>query len=160
MDADYLINKLELVRHPEGGYFKETYRSADFIINSEKKSRNLSTAIYFLLENTDKSHFHRIKSDELWFFHEGNPLEILYIENGILKRTILGNDLSAGHQAQAIIPANTWFGSRILNGKGYGLVSCTVSPGFDFQDFEMAKKVNLYAEFPDLQEIIEEMTLN
>jgi predicted cupin superfamily sugar epimerase len=113
-----------------------------------------------LLENQNKSHFHRIKSDELWFFHQGEPLEILSIENGILKRTILGNDFLAGQQAQAMIPANTWFGSRLLQGKGFGLVSCTVSPGFDFQDFEMAKKENLVLEFPDLKEIIDEMSLD
>jgi predicted cupin superfamily sugar epimerase len=154
------IEKLGLIPHPEGGYYKETYRSKEFTTNSEGNSRSQSTAIYFLLANEDKSNFHRIKSDELWFFHSGEPLEILSFEEGILKRTILGNDFSAGQQAQTVIPANTWFGSRLLNRKGFGLVSCTVSPGFDFQDFEMATKQQLLKEFPDDQEIIEEMTLD
>ena len=160
MVAESIIRHLNMTPHPEGGYYKETYRSTSLTVNSEGNSRNQSTAIYFLLENQNKSHFHRIKSDELWFFHQGEPLEILSIENGILKRTILGNDFLAGHQAQAMIPANTWFGSRLQQGKRFGLVSCTVSPGFDFQDFEMAKKENLILEFPDLKEIIDEMTLD
>ena len=160
MVAESIIRHLNMTPHPEGGYYKETYRSTSLTVNSEGNSRNQSTAIYFLLENKNKSHFHRIKSDELWFFHQGEPLEILSIENGILKRTILGNDFSAGQQAQAMIPANTWFGSRLQQGKGFSLVSCTVSPGFDFQDFEMAKKENLILEFPDLKEIIDEMTLD
>lgn len=160
MVAESIIRHLNMTPHPEGGYYKETYRSTSLTVNSEGNSRNQSTAIYFLLENQNKSHFHRIKSDELWFFHQGEPLEILSIENGILKRTILGNDFSVGQQAQAMIPANTWFGSRLQQGKGFSLVSCTVSPGFDFQDFEMAKKENLILEFPDLKEIIDEMTLD
>ena len=160
MEAESIIRHLKMEPHPEGGYYNETYRSTSLTVNSEGNSRSQSTAIYFLLENQNKSHFHRIKSDELWFFHQGEPLEILSIENGILKRTILGNDFLAGQQAQAMIPANTWFGSRLLQGKGFGLVSCTVSPGFDFQDFEMAKKENLVLEFPDLKEIINEMTLD
>jgi predicted cupin superfamily sugar epimerase len=160
MEAESIIRHLNMKPHPEGGYYKETYRSTSLTVNSEGNSRSQSTAIYFLLENQNKSHFHRIKSDELWFFHQGKPLEILSIENGILKRTILGNDFLAGQQAQAMIPANTWFGSRLLQGKGFGLVSCTVSPGFDFHDFEMAKKENLILEFPDLKEIIDEMTLD
>jgi predicted cupin superfamily sugar epimerase len=160
MEAESIIRHLNMKPHPEGGYYNETYRSTSLTVNSEGNARNQSTAIYFLLENQNKSHFHRIKSDELWFFHQGEPLEILSIENGILKRTILGNDFLAGQQAQAMIPANTWFGSRLLQGKGFGLVSCTVSPGFDFQDFEMAKKENLVLEFPDLKEIIDEMSLD
>jgi len=160
MSAIDLIEKLGLIPHPEGGYYKETYRSNEFTTNSEGNLRSQSTAIYFLLQNEDKSHFHRIKSDELWFFHSGEPLEILSFEDGILNRTILGNDFSAGQHPQAMIPANTWFGSQLLNRRGFGLVSCTVAPGFDFQDFEMATKQQLLKEFPDDQEIIEEMTLD
>lgn len=155
-----LIKELGLLPHPEGGYYKETYRSTEVTINCDGNQRSQCTSIFFLLENDNKSHFHRIKSDELWFFHQGNPLEILSFEDGILKRTILGNDFSASQQAQAVIPANSWFGSRLLYGEGYCLVSCTVSPGFDFQDFEMATKQQLLKEFPDYQDIIKEMTLD
>ncbi len=160
MEAAQLINQLNLTAHPEGGYFRETYRSVETTTNLEGNIRSQSTAIYFLLEGQNKSHFHRIKSDELWFFHHGEPIEILYFEHSILQRIILGNDFHLGQVAQAVIPAHVWFASRLLQGSGYGLVSCTVSPGFDFQDFEMATKENLHKEFPLFTEIIEEMTLD
>ncbi|MBD3747939.1 MAG: cupin domain-containing protein [Sphingobacteriales bacterium] len=158
--VDYLIKKLEMLPHPEGGFYKETYRSADFIPNSDGNQRNVSTAIYFLLEKENKSHFHRIKSDEHWFHHIGEPLEILSIQNGELVSIFLGNDLANGEVLQATIPANTWFASRMKNYEGFGLVSCTVAPGFDFADFEMAKKEELLKEFPDLTNIILEMSLD
>lgn len=160
MDAALLIQHLQLTPHPEGGYFRETYRSKDNTLNSDGDNRSQSTAIYFLLENQKKSHFHRIKSEELWFFHQGEPIEILYFENAVLHTIQLGNDFQLGQVAQAVIPAHVWFASRLLGGSGYGLVSCTVSPGFDFQDFELAKKQNLLLEFPEYPEIIEEMTLD
>lgn len=160
MGAKSLIDLLKLLPHPEGGYFRETYRSNEKTVNAEGASRSQSTAIYFLLENENKSHFHRIKSDELWFFHQGEPIEILYFENSELHTIQLGNDFHLGQVAQAVIPANVWFASRLARGTGYGLVSCTVSPGFDFQDFELAKKQNLLLEFPEYSEIIEEMTLD
>ena len=160
MGAKSLIELLKLQPHPEGGYFRETYRSNEKTVNAEGATRSQSTAIYFLLENENKSHFHRIKSDELWFFHQGEAIEILYFENAVLHTIHLGNDFQVGQVAQAVIPAHVWFASRLLNGSGYGLVSCTVSPGFDFQDFELAKKQNLLLEFPEYPEIIEEMTLD
>jgi len=160
MGAKSLIERLNLIPHPEGGYFRETYRSSENTLNVDGNKRSQSTAIYFLLENQNKSHFHRIKSDELWFFHQGEAIEILYFENSELHTIQLGNDFHLGQVAQAVIPANVWFASRLVGGKGYGLVSCTVAPGFDFTDFEMAKKRNLLLEFPDFPEIIEEMTLD
>jgi predicted cupin superfamily sugar epimerase len=160
MGAKSFIEQLNLIPHPEGGYFRETYRSKENTLNSDGEKRSQSTAIYFVLENQNKSHFHRIKSDELWFFHQGEPIEIFYFENSEFHTIQLGNDFHMGQVAQAVIPANVWFASRLLSGKGYGLVSCTVGPGFDFLDFEMAKKRNLLVEFPEFQEIIEEMTLD
>ena len=88
MNATYLINKLGLKQHPEGGYYSETYKSRDVVLNRNSESRSASTAIYFLLEGEDKSHFHRIQSDELWFFHFGQPLEIVSIEDGVLNSII------------------------------------------------------------------------
>jgi predicted cupin superfamily sugar epimerase len=158
-DAKYFIDKIGMLPHPEGGFYKETYRSKEVVYNSENNQRNISTAIYFLLEKENKSHFHRIKSDELWFHHEGETLEILSIQNGSLIRTFLGSDLENGEVLQTTIPANVWFASRMKNYQGFGLVSCTVAPGFDFADFEMAKKDELVKEFPHLNEIIEEMSL-
>ena len=158
MSNNALINVLHLIPHPEGGYYKETYRASESLINKGGNKRNFSTAIYFMLENTDKSRFHRIQTDELWFFHQGEILEIIYIIEGQLHTILLGNNIENGILPQAIIPANTWFASSIKNKKGYSLVSCTVAPGFDFNDFELANREELVAEHPDLKNIIEEFT--
>lgn len=144
--------------HPEGGYFKETYRSAEKVCNRNGQERNVCTAIYFLLENEDRSHFHRIQSDELWFFHSGKALEITYIAHGNAHRITLGNDWEAGETPQALIPAGLWFASKVKDGKGYALVSCTVAPGFDFSDFEMAKREELLKEYPELKETVMDFT--
>ncbi len=154
MDGKYLIRQLGLQAHPEGGFYKETYRSDQLVETGQNKSRNISTAIYFLLEKEDRSLFHRIQSDELWFFHQGEPLEIVWIKDGRLNTIILGNDLEKGEVPQAVIPANTWFAARIKTLSGYTLVSCTVAPGFDFLDFELAARTNLIQEYPQLQETI------
>lgn len=158
--AKYFIEKLELQSHPEGGFYKESYRAKTEIDNIDGDKRSLSTAIYFLLETDNKSHFHRIKSDELWFHHYGAVLEILYIQNDKLKTICLGNDVENGEVLYATIPANTWFASRMKNYQNFGLVSCTVSPGFDFVDFEMAKKEELLMLYPDLKSILEQMCLD
>lgn len=160
MNAKEIIESLQLQPHPEGGYYKETYRCNQLMITEANKERNISTAIYFLLENENKSHFHKIKSDELWFFHQGETLEILIIENNQLKKIALGNNIAQGETPQAMVPANTWFASRVKNSVGYSLVSCTVAPGFDFLDFEMAKKSTLLAEYPLLKNEIENMILD
>ena len=158
MSAEKIIRKLQLKPHPEGGFYRETYRSPQSLATIKSKRRNISTAIYYLLENEDKSHFHRIKSDELWFFHQGNPLEILLIQNDQIETIILGNDLENGEIPMAVIPAGTWFASCIKNATGFSLVSCTVAPGFDFVDFQLAGKENLLREYPHLKESIEKFT--
>ena len=158
MSAQHIIDKLKLIRHPEGGFYKETYRSHHIIVNDKKQNRNVSTAIYYLLENEDRSLFHRIQSDELWFFHLGEPLEIVSIEREQLTTTTLGNDFEQDEFPQMRIPANTWFGARVKNAKGFSLVSCVVSPGFDFADFELAKREDLIGEFPHLKDAIEKFT--
>ncbi|OAQ41638.1 hypothetical protein A5893_00570 [Pedobacter psychrophilus] len=158
--AKYFIEKLGLQTHPEGGFYKETYRAKEEVENEHGNKRNLTTAIYFLLENDNKSHFHKIKSDELWFHQFGATLEILYIEKDELKTIYLGNDVENGEVLQATIPANTWFASRMKNYESFGLVSCTVSPGFDFADFEMAKKQELIKTHPQLSAVLEEMCLD
>lgn len=158
-DATYYINTLGLIGHPEGGFYAETYRSEQTIENAEGNKRNISTAIYFLLSDNQKSHFHRIKSDELWFYHDGETLAITVIINNELKVIHLGKDLENGEVLQATIPANCWFASQVKNRKGFTLVSCTVAPGFDFSDFEMAKKVDLASQYPKLERVIEELCL-
>ena len=159
MNAAYWIAKLNLLPHPEGGYYKETYRCKE-VLNAERFEgpRNISTAIYFLLEGTNKSHFHKIKSDELWFFHEGSALEILLLKETGLETILLGKNPDKGESLQAIVPAGCWFGARLKEEKDYALVSCTVAPGFDFRDFELANKEQLRKVFPANAAIIEQMS--
>jgi uncharacterized protein len=160
---EYWIEHLGLQPHPEGGYYRETYRSREEISvndlpNSFKGWRNVSTAIYFLLTQKDRSLFHRIKSDELWHFHYGDPLNIYALgERGLMTYT-LGPNPENGEALQIAIPANHWFGAVNSHNAAYTLASCTVAPGFDFQDFELAKRGELLAEFAKCEEIILKLT--
>ena len=164
MNAKYYIDKLGLIKHVEGGAFKETYR-ADLIIGNNalthnfKGDKNASTGIYFLLEHGQFSAFHKIASDEMWHFYDGDTLTIYEIEStGTLITHKLGRNLEAGETFQCVIKAGNWFGSRCEIVNGFSLVGCTVAPGFDFADFELADKNNLVKDFPHLSNLIEEMT--
>lgn len=158
-NAKYYVEKLKLQKHPEGGWFKEVYRSKDFIeketLNSRfSGKRNVSTSIYFLLEKGDFSAFHRIKSDETWHFYDGNKLEIYEISlDGELKTHRLGLDLENGELPQITIPHGHYFASKTTG--DFTLVGCTVAPGFDFEDFEMPTKKELLDLFPKQKEIIQ-----
>jgi predicted cupin superfamily sugar epimerase len=162
--ASYYIEKLGLTRHVEGGSFKEVYRSAEQVPlvalpNRFNGPRPFGTSIYFLLEEGQFSAFHRIASDETWHFYEGASLSIYEIDAvGALKKHQLGRDLAAGEQFQLTIPAGSWFGSRCEVKNGFSLVGCTVAPGFDFADFELATKEVLQKAYPQHTGIIEEMT--
>lgn len=158
MQSSTLIQQLNLLPHPEGGFYRETYRAKEMISNRHGQPRNVCTSIYYLLENNDKSHFHHIQSDELWYFHQGQPLEILYIDQGQLHTVVLGNDFESGAVPSFCVPAGLWFAARVKDSKGFGLVSCTVAPGFDFTDFELAKRGELILEFPHLSSVIEQFT--
>ena len=157
-----LIEQFSLVAHPEGGFYKETYRSAEIIeYNSSDfpNNRNYSTAIYFLIEKNNFSALHRIKSDELWHFYDGDALEVIEIDlKGNLIRTQIGRDISNGQTYQYMVKAGHWFGSRVLHGGEFSFVGCTVSPGFDFNDFEMAKRNQLITLFPQHEQLIKELT--
>ncbi|MBC7485805.1 MAG: cupin domain-containing protein [Cytophagaceae bacterium] len=158
MNAKNWIDQLHLFPHPEGGYYKETYRAKeDAAFEGFEGNRSISTAIYFLLEAKDKSHFHCIQSDELWFFHEGSSLEIFILREDKVEIITLGKNITKLEQLQAIIPAGVWFGARVKDQEGYALVSCTVAPGFDFRDFELGKKKELLKLFPKHAIIIEEL---
>ena len=121
-----------------------------------KEARKINPDVYFLLENDNRSRFHRIKSDELWFFHLGKPLEILVIRSHGLERILLGNDFKKGEKPQAMIPAGSWFASHVKDEDGFALVSCTVAPGFDFTDFEMATAEQLIDLLPEEKTIIQQ----
>jgi predicted cupin superfamily sugar epimerase len=150
-----LISSLELQPHPEGGYYKETYRSAANI-----GDRSLSTAIYFLLPAGQRSHLHRIKSDELWHYHLGGPLIVTQISPaGKVEEIRIGPDVEAGQKLQHAVPAGYWFGSRPADGTEFTVVGCTVAPGFDFADFEMGKRADLLREFPAARSAIERLTV-
>lgn len=156
---EYWVEKLELIQHPEGGYYKETYRSSLEVelnsINEEwSGTRNLATGIYFLLERNNFSAFHRIKSDELWHFYGGDPITIHLINSkGEYFAQDVGSNLDKGEVLQYLVPANTWFASEVKDNRDYALVGCTVSFGFDFRDFEMAD-LSLLAEFPEHEKVL------
>ncbi|MDR0893914.1 MAG: cupin domain-containing protein [Prevotellaceae bacterium] len=154
MNIVTIIHELNMRPHPEGGYYKETYRSAETLTTDDGRTRNLSTAIYYLMCDNNISHLHRIKSDEVWLFHQGEPVELIIIEQNNLRIELLGNNLTTGERPQAVAPAGSWFGARIKNRKGHALVSCTVAPGFVFEDFELGKESD-FSEHDYYEEIKE-----
>ncbi len=161
--AAFWIQHLQLNIHIEGGYYSEVYRSSltfekDKLPSSFTGDRNASTHIYFLLKKNQFSAFHRIQSDELWHFYAGGPLVIYEIqESGHLTKHLLGNDPQAGQSLFCVIKAGNWFASQPAEQSEYSLVGCTVSPGFDFADFEMAKKKELIQLYPQHSELIDKL---
>lgn len=148
--------------HPEGGFFAETYRSTESVPQAALPARfagvrAFSTAIYFLLESHNRSALHRIQSDEVWHFYAGGPLEVFVIEpnTGVLTVIRLGNRPDRGEVFQAVVRAGCWFGSKPMTGSDFSLVGCTVAPGFDFADFELADRAEMLRQFPQHQAVIE-----
>lgn len=159
-----LIEKLNLLPHPEGGYFSETYRSKEIIKKANLPARyngdrNLCTSIYFLLDDNNFSAFHRLKTDEVWYFHYGNSLLLNTIdEHGNLSQIILGPDFQSGQKFRHTVPAGHWMSASVLNEQGFSLVGCSMSPGFDYDDFELADRKKLIELFPWHKVIIEKYT--
>ena len=140
MDADSIISKLKMRKHPEGGYYHEFYRSREKIPFSmdQEEHRNLSTSVYFLLKSGETSAFHQLMSDEIWYFHKGSPLRVYCITNdNVLETYIFGNDISRDESPQILFPAGTIFGAEVIEKNSYCLFGCMVSPGFDFNDFKL-----------------------
>lgn len=150
-----LIEQLDLIPHPEGGFYRETYRSEQF---AHALDRNLMTAIYFILTSDNASKFHRIKSDELWFFHAGSPLIVHTLGETGHRQDVLGMDLQAGERPQLLVPKHTIFGSTVKETNAFSLVSCVVAPGFDFHDFELFSEEQLLAIYPFETKIISRLT--
>jgi uncharacterized protein len=164
LDAREWIERLGLKRHPEGGFFRETYRAAETIAHAHLPARfsgdrAFSTAIYFLLEGRDFSALHRIHQDEMWHFYDGCPLRVSSISpHGSLSVVRLGRDVQAGEVLQAVVPAGHFFGARPSDPDSYSLVGCTVAPGFDFADFELPTRGELVARFPQHAGVIQQLT--
>ncbi len=157
-NAKYWVENLDLLPHPEGGFYKEVYRSSEFFQpHGFDGERNYSTSIYFLLEKGNVSHFHRIKSDEIWYYHGGDALSVFVIhKSGELEELKIGPNPDQGEVLQAVVPAGTIFGSK--SSGAYSLVGCMVSPGFDFKDFELFKTSQLLEEYPSHHQIIKELS--
>lgn len=148
LSADDLISILKLQPHPEGGAFRETYRS--HIPAQTSDERSVCTAIYFLIRRGQPTSWHRVKSDEISHYYWGAPVELSLIDtNGKLSKHILGTDVKSGERPQIIIPANEWQSARSLG--EYSLFGCTVSPGFDFNDFELIETSKLQNMYPALE---------
>ena len=157
--AQYYIDQLQMLKHPEGGWYKETYRSNGVISAEELPKhggvRNYSTGIYFLLTEENFSAFHRIKSDEMWHFYDGDGLTIHEIqENGNYINHSLGLDLNGVEEPQLVVKGGSWFASQVADEGSWCLVGCTVAPGFDFEDFEMPTRAELIELYPEMKAVI------
>ncbi len=161
-EAEAIAERLGLKPHPEGGRYIRTYRG-DLDIPGHclppafGAARPCSTAILYMLAAGEKSRLHRLRQDELWHFHLGGPLRLLSIDpEGMCHWTILGSDILNGNKVQHVMPAGHWFGAMPAQGCSWTLAGCTVAPGFDFADFELARPGQLENEFPHLAEVIRE----
>ncbi len=159
LSADFWIEKLQLQPHPEGGYFREVYRSSEVITNLPQHyqgNRCFGTYIYYLLRSGDFSTFHRILSDEIWHFHVGGTVnKYVLAPDGELSTVTLG--IESG-QLHSVAPKHHWFAAEVTEPDSYVLLGCTVMPGFEFADFEMANRDQLLTEYPQHAELIERLT--
>ena len=159
-----LIKRFKLEPHPEGGYFRETYRSEGLISNAKpgwefSSERNFSTCIYFLLTSDSFSAFHRIKQDEIWHFYEGSPIRLYMIApDSNASQAIIGSNFEEGQVPQFVVPKGVYFAAEVAAENAYSLVGCTVAPGFDFEDFELPSRQTLLERFPEHQGLITQFT--
>ncbi|HCK80133.1 MAG TPA: cupin domain-containing protein [Candidatus Competibacter sp.] len=163
MNADDWIAHLRLEPHPEGGYFRRIYTAAWHIpadvLPDHDGARPVVTAIYYLLKGEQHSRLHRLKSDELWHFYLGSPLTVHMLDRGnqyVAWR--LGSNPSAGQHLCQVTHAGCWFGATVDDPNGFSLVGCTVAPGFDFADFELADRQMLLQQYPQQAQLIERLT--
>jgi predicted cupin superfamily sugar epimerase len=153
-----LIAELELAPHPEGGFFRETYRAEPLpFALPDRGARSASTAIYFLLSGADFSAFHRIRSDEVWHHYAGAPLEVHTLESSGPRMVLVGSNVERGERPQHVVPAGVFQAARV-HGAGYVLMGCTVAPGFDFADFDMPSRAALTELFPACARVIADLT--
>ena len=160
-DATTIIRTLTLAPHPERGYFYETYRAASSVLSARHGGdRAASTAIYFLVTAAEPATFlHRLVSDEVFHLYDGGPLEILRLfPDGTWDVAVLGMNLAAGERPQIVVPAGTWFGTELRAGASHCLMGCTVAPGFEYGDFELAEGPELAARYPEAAGRIRKMS--
>ncbi len=164
MNPEMIIEQLGLQKHPEGGWFSEIYRSNEIIQKASLPARYsddhcFSTSIYFLLKSGEISMFHRLKSDEIWHFYSGSPILLISInKNRQLQEAILGSNIEKGELMQYVFSAGSWFAAKPIKENSYSLIGCTVAPGFEYQDFELADRASLIKEYPMYEKIIKEFT--
>jgi uncharacterized protein len=163
--AEQIIEQLKLVPlNIEGGYFRETYRAepslpADALPDDYSGPRNVSTAIYYVLTPNTFSALHIVKSDEVFHFYAGDPVEMLQLwPDGSARVVIISNDLAAGQEPQIVVPAGVWQGCRLVRGGKWALMGCTVAPGFDYADFTLGDRAKLIASHPGYADMIEALT--
>jgi predicted cupin superfamily sugar epimerase len=162
--AEERIRSLGLVPHPEGGFYRETYRSREGLAATALPKRyggprRLSTAIYFLLRSGEVSRLHRLRSDEVWHFYEGDPLRLHILHpDGRYASVVLGRRLGRTARFQCVVPRGSWFGGEVIGSGSYALVGCTIAPGFEFADFELGERVALVRKFPRHRRLIELLT--
>lgn len=162
--AEYFIKQLNLEKHPEGGFYKRIYQSEE-VISKDKlpdrynSDRFYSTSIYYLLNGNDVSKFHRLKSDEIWHYYFGSSAIIHIIDNlGNYSLKKLGLNLEENENFQVAIPKNSYFAAEVIEKNSFIIVGCTVSPGFDFEDFELTSKEKLLEKYPKHSKLIEKFS--
>jgi uncharacterized protein len=164
MTAENIKEILNLVPHPEGGSFIQTYKAAERVPTQELGNgydgpRAASTAIYYLLEPNTFSEMHRLRSDEVFHFYLGDPVEMLQLwPDGSTRLVQLGPDLAADQRPQVVVPKGMWQGSRLIAGGRFALLGCTVAPGFEFADYESGTRQTLISQYPNQQELITQLT--
>lgn len=164
MNGNQIITLFDLTKHPEGGYYKETYRSKGEILsenlgNNFEGNRNYCTSIYFLLTSDTFSAFHKISQDEIWHFYTGTPLKLHLISpDGNYSFVLIGNNFLNDEIPQFTVPAHYYFAAEVVEKDSFSFVGCTVSPGFDFRDFVLPSCEELSKEFPEHTKIIAQLT--
>jgi uncharacterized protein len=166
MTAEDVKKLLGLAPHPrEGGWFVRTYEAGELIAAEAfgdgryAGARRTGTAIYYLLEPETFSEMHRLESDEVFHFYVGDAVEMLQLTaDGQGERVLIGNDLVGGHRPQVVVGRGVWQGSRLVAGGRWALLGCTVSPGFEFEDYEAGERVELCRRWPEFAEEIGALT--
>ena len=159
-DVEKIIKELNLQPHPEGGFYRETYRSnekiaAEDLTGNYPGDRNISTCIYFLLTSDTFSAFHKIRQDEVWHFYTGSPIDLHVIsEAGVHSKYTIGNRLDRNESPQFVVPGGNWFAAEVAEENSFALVGCTVAPGFDFSDFVLPSREELQQKFRGHAELI------